>query len=88
VAAGERAADFFTLVSSALRNDLGVRTSLRDVLERLLSGSTDYEPLRPDLWRATHPEAIRQHRLEERRDRAESQQRRRSQCRAAQSPHG
>lgn len=78
VAAGERAADFFTLVSSAVRNDLDVWAYVKDVLDQLLAGSTDYESLRPDLWRQSHPESIRQYRAEERRDRADRQQRRRA----------
>jgi transposase len=77
VAAGERAADFITLVSSAVRNDLDVWAYVKDVLDKLLAGSTDYESLRPDRWRETHPEFIRQYRVEERRDRADRKQRQR-----------
>jgi hypothetical protein len=78
VAAGERTAEFLTLVSSAVRNDLDVWAYVKDVLDQLLAGSTDYESLRPDIWRAAHPEFIRQYRVEERRDRADRQQRRRA----------
>ena len=78
VAAGERAADFFTLVSSAVRNDLDVWAYLKDVLDRLLAGETDYTVLRPDVWRQTHPEAIREYRVTERRDRADRKQYRRA----------
>ncbi|MCC6580848.1 MAG: transposase, partial [Phycisphaeraceae bacterium] len=78
VAAGERSADFFTLVSSAAHNDLDVWAYIKDVLDRLLAGSTDYESLRPDHWRASHPESIRQYRVEERRDRADRKKRRRA----------
>ena len=53
-AAGDRAADFMTLVASAVRNDLDVWAYLKDVLDRLLAGETDYEPLRPDIWRESH----------------------------------
>lgn len=77
VAAGERAADFMTLVSSALRNDLDVYSYVKAVLDALLSGSTDYESLRPDIWATTHPEAIRAYRQEERRDRFAAQTARR-----------
>lgn len=77
VAAGQRAADFFTLVTSAVRNDLDVWAYLNDVLTRLLSGETDYEPLRPDIWRTAHPEAIRHYRVQERRDKADRKQARR-----------
>ncbi len=78
IAAGERAADFLTLVSSALRNDLDVWAYLKDVLDRLLAGHTDYAALRPDIWRQTHPEAIREYRVAERRDRADRKQYRRA----------
>ena len=78
VAAGERAADFLTLVSSAVRNDLDVWAYIKDVLDRLLAGSTNYESLRPDIWRQAHPESIRQYRVDERRDRADRKQRRRA----------
>ncbi|QDU90023.1 Transposase IS66 family protein [Pirellulimonas nuda] len=74
VGAGERTADFFTLVASAVRNDLDVWAYLKDVLDRLLAGETDYHQLRPDVWRAQHPEAIRQYRVEERRDKADRKQ--------------
>ena len=73
VAAGERAADFLTLVSSAIRNDLDVWAYSKDVLDQLLAGSTDYEALRPDLWKQSHPEAVRTYRVQERRDRADRQ---------------
>jgi len=69
VRAGERAANFLTLVSSALRNDLDVYAYIKSVLDALLAGSTDYTALRPDVWAQTHPEAIRNYRKEERRDR-------------------
>lgn len=78
VAAGERTADFFTLVASAVRNDLDVWAYVKDALDRLLAGETDYEPLRPDVWRESHPEAIRQYRVAERRDRADRKQARRA----------
>ncbi len=78
VSAGERAADFFTLVSSALRNDLDVWAYVKNVLDRLLAGETDYAALRPDVWCREHPEAIRQYRVTERRDRADRKQYRRA----------
>jgi transposase len=77
VPAGERAADFLTLVSSALRNDLDVYVYLKAVLDALLAGSTDYAALRPDVWAQAHPAAIRNYRKEERRDRADAKSRRR-----------
>jgi transposase len=84
VAAGERMADLFTLVSSALRNDLDVWAYVKDVLDRLLAGSTDYAALRPDRWAAAHPEHIRVYRADERRDRAALKQHRRARRRTAQ----
>jgi transposase len=71
VAAGERAADFLTLTSSAVRNDLDVWAYIKDVLDQLLAGSTDYHALRADVWKQSHPEAIRTYRTAERRDRAD-----------------
>jgi len=78
VAAGARAADFLTLVSSALRNDLDVWAYVKDILDRLLAGETDYAAMRPDAWRIAHPEAVRTYRVEERRDRADRKQYRRA----------
>lgn len=82
VAAGARAADFLTLVSSALRNDLDVYVYLKAVLDALLAGSPDdaslYASLRPDRWALAHPDAIRQYRQEERRDRYEAKTTRRA----------
>jgi transposase len=83
VAAGERMADLMTLVSSALRNDLEVWAYVKDVLDRLLAGSTDYTSLRPDRWAASHPEHIRTYRADERRDRAAAQHHRRARRRSA-----
>ena len=68
--AGYRAADLMTLVSSAHRNDLDVWDYVKDVLDRLLAGSVDYESLRPDIWKQSHPESIRTYRVEERREAA------------------
>jgi adenylate cyclase len=58
------------LVSSAHRSDLDVWLYVNDVLEQLLAGTTDYEPLLPWNWAVSHPEAIRQYRVEERRERS------------------
>ena len=82
VVAGERMADLLTLVSSALRNDLDVWAYVKDVLDRLLAGSTDYASLRPDRWAAAHPEQLRTYRTEERRDRAAARHHRRAHRRA------
>jgi transposase len=78
VDAGRRAADFLTLVSSAVRNDLDVWSYINDVLDRLLAGETDYAALRPDAWAAAHPEKIREYRTTERRDRADRKKNRRA----------
>lgn len=78
VEAGARAATLLTIVSTALRNDLDVWAYVKDVLDRLLEGSTDYESLRADVWKQSHPEAVRQYRTEERRDQADRQRFRRA----------
>ena len=67
-----------TLVSSALRNDLSIWHYTQDVLNQLLSGETNYEPLLPWNWAAQHPEAIREYRIKERRDRADRKQTKRA----------
>jgi hypothetical protein len=69
LAGGERSAGFLTLCSSALRNDLDVWQYVKDVLDPLLSGSTEYESLLPWTWAAANPEAIRQYRIAKRRTR-------------------
>ena len=78
VDAGRRAADFMTLVSSAIRNDLDVWAYIKDVLDRLLAGEPDYAALRLDAWATTHSESIREYRVNERRDRAARKQHRRA----------
>ena len=83
VSAGERAANFLTLVSSALRNDLDISAYLKSVLDTLLCGSTDYAALRPDHWATAHPAAIRTYRQEERRDRYARKTARRDERRTA-----
>ncbi len=71
LAAGSRAAILMTLVSTAHRNDLDVWAYLKDVLDQLLAGSTDYHALRADVWKQSHPECIRTYRAQERRERAD-----------------
>ncbi len=73
VPGGERTAGFLTLASSALHNDLDVWAYVKDVLDQLLSGLTDYESLLPWKWAKSHPESIRQYRVEERRNRRDHQ---------------
>ena len=80
---GYRAADLLTLVSSAVRNDLDVFVYVKEVLDRLLVGETDYDALRPDVWKLTHPEAVRQYRVEERTARADAKATKRARRRVA-----
>jgi transposase len=54
VAAGSRAANLMTIVSTAARNDLDVWTYLKDVLDQILAGSTDWASLRADRWKEQH----------------------------------
>lgn len=88
VAAGERTADFLSIVSSAVRNDLDVWAYVKEGLDRLLAGDRDFAALRPDRWAAEHPQHIRDYRAEERRDRADARQMRRTLRRRAASPAG
>lgn len=74
VAGGEQSAKMMTLVSSARRHDLDVWVYVKDVLDQLLAGSTDYQRLLPDIWKQRRPEAIRAYRVEERRDKADRKQ--------------
>ncbi len=74
VEAGQRSAMMMTLVSSAKRHDLDVGLYIKDVLDQLLAGSTDYASLLPDQWKQRHPEAIREYRQEERCDAAARKQ--------------
>lgn len=78
VDAGYRAADLLSLMSSAIRNDLDAWAYVKDVLDQLLLGSTDYESLRPDRWAEQHPESIRQYRVAERKDRESRRDKRRA----------
>ncbi len=82
VAGGERSAGFLTLVSSAHRNDLDVWAYVNDILKRLLAGETDYEPMLPWNWAATHPEQVRKFRQQERRQRDVRKQKHRDKRRA------
>ena len=74
VESGEQSAQLMSVVSSAKRHDLDVWTYVKDVLDQLLAGTTDYEKLLPDVWKRSHPEAVRVYREEERRDKAERKQ--------------
>jgi len=87
VAAGYRAADLMSLASSAHRNDLDVWAYVKDVLDQLLSGRTDYASLRADIWKLSHPESIRTYRDEERRQTAARRDRTRLERRLARLKH-
>ena len=56
---------------------------LKDALEQLLVGSTDYESLRADVWKQSHPEAVRTYRSDERCDTADRNRLTRAQRRLA-----
>ena len=71
VRAGIRNANLMTLVSSAHRHDLDVQMYLEDVAMHLNRGTAAPEDLLPDVWKISHPEAVRLYRSEERRDKAE-----------------
>lgn len=51
---------------------------LKEVLDQILAGSTDWESLRADRWKEQHPEAVRVYRQEERRDAVDRHQARRA----------
>jgi transposase len=81
VEAGNRAATLLTIISTAVRNDLDVYAYVKDVLDQLLAGSTDYHSLRADIWKQSHPESVRTYRADERRDAADRRHYRRAQRR-------
>lgn len=68
---GERTATILTIVSSAHRHDLDVWAYLHDVLQQLANGNMSIEELLPDVWKANHPEHVRNFRTEERQQRAD-----------------
>ena len=65
VESGERVARLMSIVSSAKRHSLDVWKYLKDVLDRVLAGETDYSRMMPDVWKQEHPEAVRVYREEE-----------------------
>jgi len=69
--AGIRNANLTTFVASAHRQDLDVYEYLRDVITHLNRGTAKPADLLPDVWKLSHPEAVRQYRVEERRDKAQ-----------------
>ncbi len=72
-----------TLASSAARNDLDISVYFADILNRLLTGDTDFHPMRADIWKRAHPEAVRNYRRDEHRNRAEVKRVRRARRRHA-----
>jgi transposase len=82
VEAGYRASILLTIVSTAHRYHLDIWLYVKDVLDRLLAGDSDLEALRADRWAQSHPDAIRPHRVEEARYRADAKATRRAQRRA------
>ena len=80
---GEVAASMYSVVSSAARHHLDVWAYVNDCLRRLAGGSMDYEALLPDIWRAAHPESIRQYRDAEKESRRLTTQQRRTRRREA-----
>lgn len=72
--AGIRNANLMTLVASAHRQDLDVQEYLTDVITQMNRGTATPEELLPDVWKRSHPEAVRTYRVEERRDKADRAQ--------------
>ena len=70
--AGIRNASLMSLVASALRMELDVAMYLESVITHMLRGTAKLEELLPDRWKAAHPEAVREYRAQERRDKADT----------------
>ncbi len=68
--AGIRNASLMSLVASALRMELDVSMYLESIITHRLRGTAKLEELLPDRWRANHPEAVREYREQDRRDKA------------------
>ena len=83
VDAGYRSADLMTICSSAIRNNLDVFAYIKDVLDELVAGSTDYESMRPDVWAESHPDSVRDYRIKEKRERSARRDRQRLERRLA-----
>jgi hypothetical protein len=56
---------------------------LEDVLRRLAHGEDDLEQLLPDVWKAEHPEHVREFRATERQERGDERRYRRARQRIA-----
>jgi hypothetical protein len=83
IEAGRRAAILLTIVSTAHRYHLDIWRYVKDVLDRLLAGERDLTSLRADRWATVHPDALRPHRIEEARYRADAKATRRARRRQA-----
>jgi hypothetical protein len=86
--AGHRAAAIMTVVHTAHRHNLDEWLYVKDVLERLSRGETDYESMLADRWKAAHPEAVRVFREVERRDRADIKRAKRADRRSGRERRG
>ena len=60
-----------SLVASALRMELDVSMYLESIITHRLRGTAKLEELLPDRWRANHPDAVREYREQELRDKAD-----------------
>ena len=55
-----------------MRMELDVAMYLESVITHMLRGTAKLEELLPDRWKAAHPEAVREYRAQERRDKADT----------------
>ncbi len=58
-------------VASALRMERDESPYLESIMTHRLRGTAKLEELLPDRWRANHPEAVREYREQEQRDKAD-----------------
>ena len=65
-----RNASVMSLVAIALRIDLDAGMYLESVVTHMLRGTDKTEGFLPDRWKASHPEAAREYRTQDRRDKA------------------
>jgi hypothetical protein len=72
VRAGIRNAGLMSLVASAQRQEIDIGMYLESAITHLLRGTARPEELLPDRWKANHPEAVRNYREQERRDKADT----------------
>jgi len=65
-------ASLMSLIASERKMDPDVGLYLESVLTHMLRGTAKIEELLPDRWKAAHPEAVREYREQERRDKADT----------------